>query len=218
MKSLFDYIQENEGGVFSTPSNTMGMGNPGVLPDGNLTEPIVTAKCKKEKLKKKKVSESILDDEDELIKQTKDSTKWWNTVYNILVRNSSSSNMVAMQEVCINWLNEHVKFSNNPKVQWYKDSPIWQGHTHTTYGTMGYNGISLMSFDADPGHNDLYVYFPDMRRMRPKYKETYIKGLREEFNMTEKDYINFKQDIIDKFKLIQDRHFASGDVWKSELK
>ena len=75
MKSLFDYIQENEGGAFSTPSNTMGMGNPGVLPDGSLTEPIVTAKCKKEKLKKKKVSESILDDEDELISNTIKNTK-----------------------------------------------------------------------------------------------------------------------------------------------
>jgi hypothetical protein len=62
------------------------------------------------------------------------------------------------------------------------------------------------------------VYFPDIKRMRPKYKETYIKGLREEFNMTEKDHVNFKQDIIDKFKLMRDRHFASGDVWKSELK
>lgn len=218
MKSLFDYIQENEGGVFSTPSTTMGMGNPGVLPDGTLTEPIVTAKCKKEKLKKKKVSESILDDDDELIKQTKESTKWRNIVYNMLVRNASVLSMGVMQEVCIEWLNKHVKFSNNSKAQWYKDSPIWQNHTHTTYGIAGYNGISLMSFDADPGHNELYVYFPDFRRMRPRYKEAYIKSLREEFNMTEKDYINFKQDIIDEFKLKLDRHFASGDVWKSELK
>lgn len=166
----------------------------------------------------KSLYESILDDEDELIQQAKDSTKWENIVYNILVRNASSSNMGAMQDICIEWLNEHVKISNNPKAQWYKDSPIWHGHTHTTYGTMGYNGINLMSFDADPGHNDLYVYFPDIKRMRPKYKETYIKSLREEFNMTEKDYINFKQDIINKFKLKIDRHFASGDVWKSELK
>ena len=166
----------------------------------------------------KTLYESILDDEDILIKQTKDSTKWWNIVYNILVRNSSNSNRVAMQEACIEWLNEHVKFSNNPKAQWHKDLPIWHGHTHTTYGTMGYNGVSLMSFGADPGHKDLYVYFPDIRRMRPKYKEEFIQGIREEFNMTEKDYINFKQDIIDKFKLKLDRHFTSSDVWKSELK
>jgi hypothetical protein len=166
----------------------------------------------------KSLYESILDDEDVLIDDVKKSTNWENVVYNILVRNASSSNRDAMQKVCINWLNEHVKISNNPNAQWYKDSPIWQGHTHTTYGIPGFNGISLMSFDADPGHNELYVYFPDIRRMRPKYKETYIKGLREEFNMTEKDHINFKQDIIDKFKLMRDRHFASGDIWKSELK
>ena len=28
----------------------------------------------------------------------------------------------------------------------------------------------------------------------------------------------FDEDIIDKFKLMRDRHFANGDVWKSELK
>lgn len=164
----------------------------------------------------KSLYESILDDEDVLIDDIKKSTNWENVVYNILVRNASSSNMYAMQEVCIEWLNEHVKFSNNSNAKWYVDSPIWHGHTHTTYGTTGW--VSLMSFDADPGHNNLYVYFPDIRRMRRKYKEKFIKGLREEFNMTEKDYINFKQDIIDKFKLKIDRHFASGDVWKSELK
>ena len=165
----------------------------------------------------KSLYESILDDEGILIDDVKKSANWENVIYNILVRNASSSNRRAMQEVCIEWLNEHVKFSNNPNVKWYEESPIWQGHTRTTYGNTTSNWVSLMTFDADPGHNDLYVYFPDIRHMRTKYKEEFIKGLREEFNMTEKDYINFKQDIIDKFKLKPYKHFT-GDVWKSELK
>ena len=61
----------------------------------------------------KSLYESILDDEDILIDDIKKSTNWENVVYNILVRNASSSNRGAMQEVCIEWLNEHVKISNN---------------------------------------------------------------------------------------------------------
>lgn len=217
MKSLFDYIQENEGGVFSTPSNTMGMGNPGVLPDGNLTEPIATAKCKKEKSKKKKVSESILDDEDELIKQTKDSAKWWNTVYNILVRNASSSNRVAMQEVCIEWLNKNVKLSSNSNAKWHKISPIWQGHTNTSYGTLGYNGVDLLIFDANPRHKELLIYFPDYKKMPKKRQQEFLSDIRKEFNMNEKDYIEFKKDIIKNFELEKAKEFA-GDCWRSELK
>lgn len=66
MKSLYNYMIECGEGVLSTPSNTLGMGNPGVDCNGNLTEPLPTAKCKKEK-KKKPIKESILDNEEELI-------------------------------------------------------------------------------------------------------------------------------------------------------
>lgn len=65
MTSLYKYLKECEG-VVSTPSNTLGIGNPGVDCNGNLTEPLLTAKCKKEK-KKKPIKESILDNEEELI-------------------------------------------------------------------------------------------------------------------------------------------------------
>jgi hypothetical protein len=47
----------------ATPGNTMGMGNPMPPMDGEVgSEPICTAKCKKEK--KKKIKESLLDDEE----------------------------------------------------------------------------------------------------------------------------------------------------------
>lgn len=60
MKNLINYISEEE---FATPSNTVGMGNPGVDSNGNISEPIKLLKKKK----KAKVSESILDDEDIII-------------------------------------------------------------------------------------------------------------------------------------------------------
>ena len=73
MKSLKEYIGECEGIALATPANTMGMGNPGITGSDTLTEPIksITAKSKKEKLKKK-IKESLLDDEEDLIKDIKE--------------------------------------------------------------------------------------------------------------------------------------------------
>lgn len=73
MKNLKEYIEECEGVALSTPANTMGMGNPGMTDTNTMTEPIksVTAKAKKEKLKKK-IKESLLDDEEDLIKDIKE--------------------------------------------------------------------------------------------------------------------------------------------------
>lgn len=73
MKNLIQYIKECEGVALATPANTMGMGNPGITGPDTLTEPIksITAKSKKEKLKKK-IKESLLDDEEDLIKDIKE--------------------------------------------------------------------------------------------------------------------------------------------------
>jgi len=62
MKKLITYLEK-----LATPANTMGIGDPGVMSDGILTEPIYPiegiAKAKKEKTKKKKkvVKEGIFD-------------------------------------------------------------------------------------------------------------------------------------------------------------
>ena len=61
MRHILDYIEEECAGC-ATPGNTMGMGNP--MPpteEAPGSEPLC-GKCKKEK-KKKKVTESILDDD-----------------------------------------------------------------------------------------------------------------------------------------------------------
>lgn len=73
MKNLKEYIEECEGIALATPTNTVGMGNPGMIDTNTITEPIksITAKSKKEKIKKK-IKESLLDDEEDLIKDIKD--------------------------------------------------------------------------------------------------------------------------------------------------
>lgn len=72
MKDLKTYLECGEAG-YSTPANTMGMGNPGEIAPDTLTEPIggieKTAKAlkqderKKKKKKIKSLSESIFDDD-----------------------------------------------------------------------------------------------------------------------------------------------------------
>ena len=73
MKNLRQYIEECEGTALATPANTIGMGDPGITGPDTMTEPVksATAKAKKEKLKKK-IKESLLDDEEDLIKDIKE--------------------------------------------------------------------------------------------------------------------------------------------------
>lgn len=66
MKNLYDIYED--GAITSTPGNTVGMGNP-MLPTAEEpgTEPLVTAKCKKDKKKCKKLKEGLLDNIDNTI-------------------------------------------------------------------------------------------------------------------------------------------------------
>lgn len=59
MKNILDILQEMEG--CSTPGDTMGIGNPLPAEEGSLGSEPICAKCKKEKPKKKKIRESLLD-------------------------------------------------------------------------------------------------------------------------------------------------------------
>lgn len=53
MISLATYLED-----FSTPGNTMGMGNPGEISQDTLSEPIYTAKSEIEKQKRKRKKEN----------------------------------------------------------------------------------------------------------------------------------------------------------------
>lgn len=53
MKSLYNFLKED--GAVATPCNTVGMGNPMLPTDSSVgSEPLITAKCKKEKKNKKR--------------------------------------------------------------------------------------------------------------------------------------------------------------------
>ena len=74
MKSLKSFLECEIGCNAATPGNTLGMGNPGVINNTTLSEPIKTKNAKAKKEKPKKLQESILDDEEVLIgNATKDS-------------------------------------------------------------------------------------------------------------------------------------------------
>lgn len=85
MRDLYDIYED---GAMSTPANTMGMGNPMPPTDGEVgSEPICTAKCKKEKKRKKKVDESsILGKTSERVKEVNiksDVARWFAESQNI---------------------------------------------------------------------------------------------------------------------------------------
>lgn len=166
----------------------------------------------------KSLYESILDDENILINDVTKDLNWENVVYNILIRNTNSGNQNAMRDFCMEFLNNNVNFVKNKHAKWYKEQPIYKGFTKITYGIDGYNGIDLMSFEAHGGLKQLYVRFlPIEKPSSKKIGQKYIENLRSEFNMSKQDYLNFKQDIIEKFKLERARDF-SGECWKSNLK
>ena len=105
MKNLFQYIEEMEGAA--TPGNTVGMGNP-MLPTAEEpgTEPLcATAKCKKEK--KKKVKESLLDDEDDLVNANPD-TIYIKEVAKWIKDNNSNQKP-------IEWIEKHLSYAEKGK-------------------------------------------------------------------------------------------------------
>lgn len=59
MRSLLTYLECDGAGIFATPGNTMGAGNPGPTGEDTLSEPLAQgmdtdkAKAKKQKTKKK---------------------------------------------------------------------------------------------------------------------------------------------------------------------
>lgn len=76
MKDLLNYLYE-EG---AAPLNTLGMGNPMAPTDNQVgTEPITP--LKKKKKCKKQTSESLLDDEDEIMNNTSKAIKYSNSIF-----------------------------------------------------------------------------------------------------------------------------------------
>ena len=83
MKSLKSFLECEIGCNTATPGNTLGMGNPGVVDNMTLSEPITTKKAKAKKEKPKKLQESILDDEEVLMNNAIENS-YWAKVYELL--------------------------------------------------------------------------------------------------------------------------------------
>lgn len=165
----------------------------------------------------KSLYESLLDDEDVIVNNIKNNHDWSNVVYDVLVKNSNSNNMDEMQKICIDYLNNHVKFTNNKNITWYKEKSIWKDCTSTSYGRGELGIVDLIRFDADPVHNSLYVRFiPVDGRIDKKTKDKFIEQLQEYFNMNKQDYIRFQKDMIKKFKLERAKEL-SGKCYISNL-
>lgn len=110
MKKLYDVYNEDcavdagpaSSDCHTTPGNTLGTGNP-MCDDDTMSEPIGTAKCRKEKLKKSrknrqhineepKIKEGLLDDMDTVLQDydnTNEFIKWYVSQYNITVKNKN---------------------------------------------------------------------------------------------------------------------------------
>ena len=83
MKSLKSFLECEIGCNAATPGNTLGMGNPGVIDNMTLSEPIKTKNAKAKKEKPKKLQESILDDEEVLINKAIEDS-YWADIYKLL--------------------------------------------------------------------------------------------------------------------------------------
>lgn len=83
MKSLKSFLECEIGCNAATPGNTLGMGNPGVVDNMTLSEPIKTKNAKAKKEKPKKLQESILDDEEVLMNKAVEYS-YWTKVYELL--------------------------------------------------------------------------------------------------------------------------------------
>lgn len=112
LKNIYDIYNEDcaacagpaSSGCCATPGNTLGMGNP--MCDGDtMSEPIGTAKCRKERLKKlrknrhhideePKLKEGLLDDMDTVLQDydnVSEFIKWYVSQYSLTVKNSKKA-------------------------------------------------------------------------------------------------------------------------------
>ena len=83
MKSLKSFLECEIGCNAATPGNTLGIGNPGVINNTTLSEPIKTKNAKAKKEKPKKLQESILDDEEVLMNKAIEYS-YWTDIYKLL--------------------------------------------------------------------------------------------------------------------------------------
>jgi hypothetical protein len=124
MKNLYDIYED--GAITSTPGNTVGMGNP-MLPtvEEPGTEPLITAKCKKDKKKCKKLKEGLLDNIDDTIDNLDNNDVAVLNFIEYLIANKNSK--------YINWDDDELKKFYLQKISSDKKGTIIIDYTNKDY-------------------------------------------------------------------------------------
>ena len=122
MKSLKSFLECEIGCNAATPGNTLGMGNPGVVDNMTLSEPIKTKNAKAKKEKPKKLQESILDDEEVLMNKAVEYS-YWVAVYKLLKGKKEAEAAKILND----------KFKPCKYGEWRKDTSLKRGVQIVTF-------------------------------------------------------------------------------------
>lgn len=186
MKSLKSFLECEIGCNAATPGNTLGMGNPGVLDNMTLSEPITTKNAKAKKEKPKKLQESILDDEEVLMNKAIEHL-YWAKVYELL----KSKKEVEAAKI----LND--KFKPCKYGEWRKDTSLNRGEYMVIFYKDG-AGCGPMRISNVAGKKQLkFGFFEFIGRADSIKKEFYnFYGVKYE------DFINnFRVNLIKELDL-----------------
>jgi hypothetical protein len=182
MKSLKSFLECEIGCNAATPGNTLGMGNPGVIDNTTLSEPIKTKNAKSKKEKPKKLQESILDDEEVLINKAIEDS-YWAKVYELL----KSKKEVEAAKI----LNDKLKPCKYG--EWRKDTALFRGEQVVIFykdgagcGPMRISNVvgkeqlkfGFCDLAGNIARNDFYEFYGiKYDDFRNKFRENLIKEL-----------------------------------------
>lgn len=202
MKSLKEYIKECEGVALATPANTMGIGNPGITGDNTMSEPIksITAKAKKEKLKKK-IKESLLDNEEDLIKDIKEFS---NNPFQLAATLINNDDLLIQHKQEIEKLFDKVikTIKSKPHIQLF----VEPRHIAVQHQQL-YTCDSLITIRPDslwPKNNDPYG-LPGDQQIVVFFTEPFIEDYLSYGFKDEKQYLDWVHELTKKYNLKQSK-------------
>jgi hypothetical protein len=200
MKSLKSFLECEIGCNTATPGNTLGMGNPGVIDNTTLSEPIKTKNAKAKKEKPKKLQESILDDEEVLINNAVEYS-YWAAVYKLLKSKKETEAAKILND----------KFRPCKYGEWKKDTDVNRGEYMVAfYGRDA--GYSSMRISSVASKEQLRFDFQEIFSNSNSIKNDFYKC----FGVKYDDFRNsFRVNLIKELDLKKDDSLC--DDWIMEL-
>lgn len=200
MKSLKSFLECEIGCNAATPGNTLGMGNPGVIDNMTLSEPITTKKAKAKKEKPKKLQESILDDEEILMNKAVEDSYWAN-IYKLLKGKKEAE--------AAKILNDKLKPCKYG--EWRKNTALHRGEYMVTFYKDG-AGCGLMRISNVIGKEQLKFGFLELVGEAVYLKNDFYKH----YGVKYEDFRNkFRTNLIKELGLKKDD--SRKDEWIMEL-